>query len=195
MPTLLVFAGPNGSGKSTITSGVRILGEYVNADNIQKELSCSSLEAAIIAEATREELLNRHLDFTFETVLSTERNIDLMIRAKKQDYTVVCIYVLTVNPMINIERVKNRVSNGGHNVPEEKVISRYSKALKLLPTLFPICDELYVFDNSNDSSKGNSSLIIRSVSGSVKIYPSEIWSEEMINSLVFGIYPDEYIKL
>lgn len=114
MSKLLVFAGPNGSGKSTITSGIKIFGEYVNADSIKQYLQCSDLEAAKLAESTREHLLAKNLDFTFETVLSTQRNIELMIRAKEKGYHIVCIYVLTTNPEINISRVKSRISKGGH---------------------------------------------------------------------------------
>lgn len=193
MPSVLAFAGPNGSGKSTITSGIKIFGEYVNADSIKSELDCSDLEAAQIAEATREKLLSDNADFTFETVLSTMRNIDLMRRAKEQKYTVVCIYVLTVNPKINLERVRKRVLNGGHAVPDEKVTARYVKALRLIPFLFPICNELYVFDNSYDADSG-SSLILRSINGEIDAYPNEMWTKDMIKSLVSGKYPDDYIN-
>ncbi len=96
MSKLLVFAGPNGSGKSTITSDMKFFENYVNADSIKKGLHCSDLEAAQIAEATREHYLAENLDFAFETVLSTTRNIDLMIRAKEKGYHIACIYVLTL---------------------------------------------------------------------------------------------------
>ena len=95
-----MFAGPNGSGKSTITERIRIIGKYVNADEIKRQLDCSDLESAVVAEATREYLLKNKKDFTFETVLSTPRNIDLMERAKVAGYQVVCIYILTKNPEI-----------------------------------------------------------------------------------------------
>lgn len=184
MATLLVFAGPNGSGKSTITSGMKICGEYVNADIIKNSLNCSDLEAAQIAEATREKFLSDNIDFTFETVLSTERNIDLMRRAKDKGYTVLCIYVLTADPKINVQRVRNRVLLGGHDVPEDKIVSRYSRALGLLPKLFSICNELYVFDNSFDRNCGNSSLIIKCINGSISVYPNELWTEKKLNNLI-----------
>ena len=78
MPTLLVFAGPNGSGKSTITSGIDIIGDYINADLIQRDLNCSPLEAAKIATATREFFLTQNKNFTFETVLSTPEKISFL---------------------------------------------------------------------------------------------------------------------
>lgn len=87
-PIVLVFAGPNGSGKSTAAKNFRISGVYVNADEIKKELGLSDLEAAQRAEAKRNELLNRYSDFTFETVLSTERNLLLLQKQKERGYEV-----------------------------------------------------------------------------------------------------------
>ena len=80
---LMVVAGPNGSGKSTITSEIQIRGYYINADEIQREKACDPLEAAKIATATREYMVDNNLDFTFETVLSTTRNFKLIEKAKK----------------------------------------------------------------------------------------------------------------
>ena len=94
-PEILVFAGPNGSGKSTITSNIKIIGEYINADEIKKSLGCSDLEAAQKATALRENLVQRKADFTFETVLSSTRNIELLQKAKNEGYFIKCFYVLT----------------------------------------------------------------------------------------------------
>lgn len=193
MPRLLVFAGPNGSGKSTVTGKVKTAGKYVNADEIKKQLDCSDLEAAQIAEATREYLLNSNEDFTFETVLSTPRNINLMERAKKAGYQVVCVYILTKDPEINISRVKNRVKNGGHGVPDEKVRERYSRTLRLFPKLFAICDELYVFDNSIDTPEGSGDLIIEWKKSLISVFPNSVWDTAMITSLIGGDYPDNYL--
>ena len=82
---LTVYGGPNGSGKSTITEQHKPTGHYVNADMIQKYLGCTALEAAQIAENTRERLLAQGESFTMESVLSTDRNYTLMERAHNQD--------------------------------------------------------------------------------------------------------------
>ena len=83
LPEVMVFAGPNGSGKSTITRRAKIVGEYINADDIKRTTLCSDIEAAIRAEELRESMLKQKKDFTFETVLSTDRNLSLLKRAKK----------------------------------------------------------------------------------------------------------------
>ena len=94
-PEIVVFAGPNGSGKSTITELLKPPYDYVNADEIKKHLKCDDLTAAQIAEKQREELLLGNKDFSFETVLSTTRNLDLLKRAKENGYFIKCFYVLT----------------------------------------------------------------------------------------------------
>ena len=78
LPEIIVFAGPNGSGKTTITRMARTIGVYINADDIKRSSLCSDLEAAVKAEELREEMLEKGEDFTFETVLSTDRNIKLL---------------------------------------------------------------------------------------------------------------------
>ncbi len=123
-PSILVIAGPNGSGKSTVTKGLPVIGLYVNADEIKKAAKCSDLEAAQEAEMIRRALLKARQDFTFETVLSTERNLFLLEEAKKNGYQICAVYVLTKDSAINVRRVRNRVKMGGHDVPEDKIISR-----------------------------------------------------------------------
>ena len=187
---LLAFAGPNGSGKSTITAKYPPIGYYVNADEIQRKRGCSPMEAAQIAEDTREYLLAEGESFTFETVLSTPRNLDLMKRAKLAGYHVACIYVLTIDPEINIARVESREKDGGHGVPPEKVRARYYRAMKLIPELIAVCDELYVYDNSPEKTEGEPQRIVCKQNGDLKLSPGPVWSLEMIAALCRGKYHD-----
>ena len=148
LPEVMVFAGPNGSGKTTITKMAKTVGEYVNADDIKKATLCTDLEAAVKAEELREKMLSEMKDFTFETVLSTDRNLLLLRRAKQQGYFVRGIYVLTSDVEINIARVEAREALGGHGVPEEKIRQRYERALKLIPQLVEVCDVFHLYDNT-----------------------------------------------
>lgn len=150
LPEVIVFAGPNGSGKSTITQMAKVGGEYINADDIKRTTLCTDLEAAVKAEELRERMINDKKDFTFETVLSTDRNLLLLQRAKEQGYFVRGIYVLTSNVDINVARVQAREALGGHGVPEEKIRLRYDKALALVPRLVQICDILHIYDNTRE---------------------------------------------
>ncbi len=148
-PEVIVFAGPNGSGKSTITRMARTVGVYINADDIKKASICSDIEAALRAEELRENAVSQKTDFTFETVMSTDRNIKLLIKAKENGFFIRCIYVLTADPRINVTRVKVREQSGGHGVPEDKIVSRYEKALALVPEMIRICDIVHIYDNTD----------------------------------------------
>lgn len=148
-PEIVVFAGPNGSGKSTFTELLRPLFDYINADEIKKNLRCGDLEAAKLAEAQREEHLAKGQNFCFETVLSTRRNLDLLKRAKQKGYFIRCYYVLTMNPLINVYRIKSRVLLGGHDVPKDKILARYKGCLELMKEVIEVSDICHIYDNSN----------------------------------------------
>jgi len=178
-PQVLVIAGPNGSGKSTITKLMPYYGVYINADDLKSEYALTDLEAAQKAEALRNKCVEKNADFTFETVLSTERNLLLLRKAKKANYEIHCIYVLTSDPDINVARVKSRVREGGHDVPEDKIRSRYSKALKLLPRLLDICDRIFIYDNSIIPS-----LIFKKDEDGSGYFATEIWPMKKIKKLL-----------
>lgn len=150
-PEVIVFAGPNGSGKSTFTELLRPTDiDYINADEIKKYLKCDDMEAAKMAEKQREDHLANMQEFCFETVLSTDRNLKLLQKAKENGYFIRCYYILTVDPMINVQRVKSRVRSGGHDVPEEKIISRYDRALELVKDVVAVSDICHIYDNSEE---------------------------------------------
>ncbi len=177
---ILVFAGPNGSGKSTITKKIPLCGLYVNADEIKRVSGCSDLEAAQEAEKLREALLASGKDFTFETVLSTDRNLNLLERAKERGYEIYAIFVLTNDSSINVRRVQNRVNAGGHNVPKEKIVSRYEKSLMNLSKLVRIADHTRVVDNSGDVP----AMICEVHGQSVTVYDTPQWSKKEILALL-----------
>lgn len=183
-PRILVFAGPNGSGKSTITKGIPICGIYVNADDIKRVSQCTDLEAAQEAEQIRQMLLKAHKNFTFETVLSTDRNLELLRQAKEQGYQIHAVFVLTSNPGINLERVKSRVKAGGHDVPEEKIISRYKRSLQNLSRLVRIADHTRVIDNSGDEPH----LICEVLDQQVTIWETSQWNKQAILRLISAGY-------
>ena len=178
-PVVLAFAGPNGSGKTTVKRSLKTLGTYVNADDLKKEYDLSDLEAAEQAEQLRKSLLERGVDFSFETVLSTERNLLLLQQAKARGYEVQCIYVLTSDENVNVARVRVRHASGGHDVPEEKIIKRYHRALALLPKLIDVCDKMLVFDNTNTPE-----LIFKKENGQTEIYPSSFWTKLALQKLL-----------
>ena len=107
-PRILVFAGPNGSGKSTVTKAWEQIGLYINADDIKKKRDCTDIEAAHEAERLRELCISERRSFTFETVLSTKRNLDLLSRAKAAGFRIESVFVLTANPELTGNSVRQR---------------------------------------------------------------------------------------
>jgi predicted ABC-type ATPase len=153
---------------------------YVNADEIAAHAGCSDLDAAREAEMLREALVGKGLDLTFETVLSTPRNLDLIRRAKAVGYHIASVFVLTVSAEINVLRVANRRALGGHDVPGEKVRSRYAKSLANLPSLARISDTVTVLDNSLEAP----AVIYRQDAERQVVSPSSVWSDGDIRRLL-----------
>jgi predicted ABC-type ATPase len=130
-PQLLIIAGPNGSGKSTIVERIPNKPKlYINADDLAKKHGLDNLSAAILADKLRQEALSKGVSFTTETVLSTSSKIELMKDATSKGYEVNLVVVLTHDPDINVERVKSRVLAGGHDVPAEKIVTRYHRFME-----------------------------------------------------------------
>ena len=178
-PMLLVIAGPNGSGKSTISQYFEKIGKYTNADDMVQAMGISNEEAAVISDESRYLSISKHEDLTFETVLSSDYKLKIIEKAKDEGYFIKCVFVLTVNPMINVSRVESRVASGGHDVDKDKIISRYSKSLANIKRLLELCDILHVYDNSVEPVR-----IIRKHKEQLTCFPNEIWTEDMIRSLM-----------
>ncbi len=160
-PELIVIAGPNGSGKTTITQqflyhewtdGV----VYINPDQVAKDLfgdwnnKQAVLDAANYCEEWRERCLKEKVSFVFETVFSAEDKIDFILRAKEAGFFIRIFFISTEHPSINAARITNRVMEGGHSVPIDKIISRYYKSILNCETIATVVDRLYLYDNSID---------------------------------------------
>lgn len=183
-PYLLVFAGPNGSGKSTIKSLFEIKGQYTNADDIVASTGMDNLEATQLVDKMRYESMSKHEDFSFETVLSSDYKMEILRKAKEEGYFIKCVYVLTADPNLNVYRVAARVSKGGHDVPKDKIISRYYKSIDNISELMKICDIMHVYDNTDKAER-----IIRKHKEDISIFPNEFWDENMILKLI--VHEDE----
>lgn len=194
-PTILVFAGPNGSGKSTITESFGIIGRYINADEIRKGIPENlnenpDLIAAQIATSLRENCIKNKEDFTFETVLSTSRNIKLLEEAKQQGYFIKSVFVLTKDYRINLNRVDIRVQKDGHPVPADKIKSRYEKSLNNLSKLVDLSDVCHVYDNSNELVR-----IFKKKHNTGIIYKNDLWSTKSILDLIWSEQTKSILKL
>jgi len=118
-----------------------------------KKKDLNSYYAAMIAELMRFYYIEHGISFTFETVMSHESKVLFLLHAKEKGFRTYLYFIATEDPKINVARVAKRVMKGGHDVPEDKIISRYHRAIKLLSSALKIVDRGYVFDNSGDSEE------------------------------------------
>lgn len=115
-----------------------------------KEIKYIQELAQILADFLRKVLLRDNKKFSFETVFSHESKLDIMRQAKQAGYKVYLYFVSTSSPDINIERVSLRVKKGGHDVPKDKIKSRYYRSLNLLFDAAQLTHQTFFFDNSKD---------------------------------------------
>jgi predicted ABC-type ATPase len=155
---LYVIAGCNGAGKTTASFTIlpEILNckEFVNADEIAKGLSPFqpekvSIEAGRIMLERIIDLLNRQVNFAFETTLSTKTYRSKIFLARDKGYNVTLLFFWLRNANLAIERVRTRVIEGGHHIETEVIRRRYKNGIKNLFDIYlPIADEVMIFDNS-----------------------------------------------
>jgi len=174
---IYIIAGCNGAGKTTASFTIlpEILDckEFVNADEIAKGLSpfqpeTVSFEAGRIMLNRINELLSENKNFAFETTLSTKSYKSKINEAKDKGYRVTLLFFWLQNIDLAKERVKIRVSEGGHNIEPEVIERRYIRGIKNLFNIYlPIVDGAFIFDNSQahheliaDKQIGNSLNIV-----------------------------------
>ena len=150
---IVVLAGPNGSGKTTfyetylVESGLR----FVNADLVGEQLGLTGYDAAVEAEKIREELVDQGTSFCMETVFSDPegQKVAFLERAQRQGYTIVLVFICIESEDLCRARVMQRVDNGGHDVPDDKIVSRYVRSLGNLSSAARFVDRAYLYDNSS----------------------------------------------
>lgn len=160
MPYLYIIAGCNGAGKTTASYTIlpEMLGckEFVNSDEIAKGLSPFNADNIKVAvEASRimykriRELIAAEKTFALETTLASRSIVKLLKGAQEKGYYVTLLYFWLNTPDLAVERVKNRVAAGGHNVTEVTIRRRYEAGIHNLFELYlPICDYWMITDNS-----------------------------------------------
>ena len=153
MLSLVVVAGPNGSGKSTLT-GIRVFGdiEVVDPDAIARSMPPDvkygrDIAAAREALKRRDAALAARRSFLVESTLSGRDVHRLMKRARSADFRILLHFVCLESPHQAVERVRNRVARGGHDVPERDICRRFALSLVNLPSAIALSDESYLYDN------------------------------------------------
>lgn len=184
MANLYIIAGCNGAGKTTASYTVlpEILNcrEFVNADEIARGLSPFqpdkvAIEAGRIMLNRIKELMNKNVDFAFETTLATKSYKSFVLEAQKKGYFVTLIFFWLNNPELAFERVKTRVEQGGHNIPKDVINRRYYSGITNFENIYkPVSDLWMIFDNS----KNPSTLIAEGLKiNEISVYDSELYTQ------------------
>lgn len=187
---LWLLAGGNGAGKSTFyrlflePDGV----EFVNADVIERGLDATTLdnpsyEASRLAQRRVSELLASGRSFCFETVFSHESKMALLLDAKNHGYVVNLVLIHLQNTALNVARVQQRVSEGGHNVPEDKITSRVPRTLELMRQAAPYVDAFMLFDNSSSQNPYQRVAIVEQSVITMYQDPLPTWAADVLGEL------------
>lgn len=183
-PNLYIIAGPNGAGKTT--ASYTLLPEilhcpnFVNADEIARGLSpfapeLVNIQAGRIMLQRIEELLSQHVDFAIETTLSTRSYVQLVHRAQTLNYKVHLIFFFLETEEQAIQRVAQRVSNGGHGIPEADIRRRFKRGIyNLLNLYLPICDSALIYNNI----KSPAQLVARkkNQANNIEVLETKMWN-------------------
>ncbi|MBC2593509.1 zeta toxin family protein [Ruficoccus amylovorans] len=158
-PVIYVLAGVNGSGKSSVAGATfRAKGvEYYNPDEVARRFlddnpsasqSMANSHAWALGKALLENAISNKATYAFETTLGGQTIPALLIEAAKRGAHVKIWYVGLESVELNIERVHQRVQQGGHPISEEKIRERWDGSRRNLIRLLPYVHSLRLFDNS-----------------------------------------------
>jgi predicted ABC-type ATPase len=152
-PTLIAIAGPNGAGKTTFYKSYLAHESlpFINADILAAQLNLGAYEAAELAETARREMFDRRESFIFETVFSdpVASKLAFLEEAINEGYQVVLCFVGISAPDVSAERVTLRVLGGGHDVPTDKLLTRFPRTLENLRLSLLRLPLVLVYDNDD----------------------------------------------
>ena len=188
-----LLAGPNGAGKSTLYRALAregILGpplEFVNADLYEQahlqhmaDPEARSEAARQWADARRTALMNKGADFASETVFSHPSKLALIEEAQRCGYTVALYIVALDDPARLLQRVAQRVREGGHTVPPERILARYPRTMDNLAQAVRQADVSYLYDAAEVTSTGPQLVAVCSSAGATPLaQPLPTWAQRL----------------
>lgn len=162
--------------------------KFVNADLIASGLDlehpeAASYKAARLVERLLADLLNRGLSFCYETVFSHVSKIDFVAGAKARGYEVLLVYFHLESPNLNEARVSQRVSEGGHDVPAEKIRSRIPRTMGNIATILPLVDSARLLDNSSRENPFHQVAAVNRGQKRLLVDPLPRWAEEILRAI------------
>lgn len=187
---LWLLTGGNGAGKSTFyrlflePRGIK----FINADLIAKDMvpegpEGASYKASRLAERLRSSLLDQGLSFCFETVFSHVSKIDFTAKAKSLGYEVILVYIHLDSSDLNEARVSQRVSEGGHDVPSEKIRSRIPRTMANISKVLSLVDSAWLLDNSSRENPFRQVAVVRLGRKRILAHPLPPWAQDILNDI------------
>lgn len=159
-PICTIVAGPNGAGKTTFAldylSEMTHCRRFINADLIASGLSplspeCEQITAGKLFLKEIQVSVERREDFAFETTLSGRTNLKRIRSLQNRGWHVELMYLYLPTVELSIARVAERVRHGGHDIPRQAILRRYSRSLRNLLDLYaPLCDATVCLENSGE---------------------------------------------
>lgn len=179
-PTLFLIAGPNGAGKTTFYETVlknRVKAPFINADLIQRDdlgetTMSAAYGAAEIAAARRSALIEVRESFVTETVFSHSSKLAMLKAAQDAGYRIVVFHLHIASADLAVARVAERVSEGGHPVPEDKIRARYERNQTLICAAALMADHASIYDASALNQPPR--LVLRLRNGQLEKQPSDM---------------------
>lgn len=180
---IYIIAGPNGSGKTTFAN--KFLPRYakcpnfVNADLIAQGLSpfsprAAALKAGRLVLEQIHELANKNLSFSFETTLAGKSYVPFLKTLKKKGYSINLFFLWIPNAELALDRIKDRVSNGGHDVPANDVKRRFNRGIdNFFNYYIQLADSWLLFNNADRAPR----LIAKFRNEKTEIIDQELYSK------------------
>jgi predicted ABC-type ATPase len=185
-----LLAGGNGAGKTTFynTQLKPMKLPFINADNIARELFPQnpeehSYQAASIAEEVRNRLVEEGKTFCFETVFSHPSKIDFLAKAKAYNFEIILVFIHLSSMDLNKARISQRIEEGGHFVPDDKVETRIPRTLENIKTAIQLVDQAYLLDNSNSADPFKQVAFVKNHIAEFKVQPIPEWASFLLSEL------------
>lgn len=157
MKKLTVIGGVNGVGKSSIYGVLNEMYKYhadglgvvIDTDKITAKLGGDKLGGGKEAVRIINDCLEKGESFTWETTLSGQKTLKIILAAREKGYHIVLHYIAVSSAEESLSRIQNRVRKGGHDIPKEDVQRRFDKRFDDLMKVLPYCDMAMFWDNEN----------------------------------------------
>ena len=185
MKDIVLLGGPNGAGKTTaakvlLPSRLLVVGAYLNADEIARELNpvdpeSVALRAGRVMLQKMRSFIQSETSFAMETTCSGKSYVPMLAECKSRGWRISLLYLWVPSPEYSVARVARRVSHGGHSIPDEVVHRRYWSGLwNMRNQYLPLADLATIYDNRDSGLR----LVARLQSPlPLKVFDQEIWSK------------------